>query len=154
MRWFQKKRDPLDARSDELRRKIRELEREMRQAAHAPPSTSAPDGPSLRKGVPPPDPVFESIEPASRPAEVAPPEQFNQMGVRKFDLAAAWKRVRRLWERPGSTTNPRLIEYLAAGSMKGLRPLRYERRVARNRLIFLFLVVLAILGAFTGLFWR
>ena len=124
----------------------------MRQTAHQP---EAPPVPGLTaKPATAPDPVFESIEPAARPAEVAAPEQFNQMGVRKFDLAAAWRRVKRLWERPRQTANPRLIEYLAAGSMKGLRPLRYERRVARNRLIFLFLVVLAILGAFTGLFWR
>ena len=29
--------------------------------------------------------------------------------------------------------NPKLINYLAAGSIQGLRPLRYEKRVARNR---------------------
>jgi len=38
-----------------------------------------------------------------------------------------------------------LISYLAAGSIQGLRPLRYEKRVARNRvfaltLVFLFVV--------------
>jgi hypothetical protein len=35
------------------------------------------------------------------------------------------------------TANPKLVSYLAAGSIKGLRPLRYEKRIARNRFIFL-----------------
>jgi hypothetical protein len=38
-----------------------------------------------------------------------------------------------------------MVRMLAAGSLHGLRPLRRERRVARNRFIFLFLTLLAIL---------
>jgi hypothetical protein len=45
--------------------------------------------------------------------------------------------------------NPKLVNYLAAGSIQGLRPMRYEKRVARNRFLFIVLGVLALL---VGLF--
>jgi hypothetical protein len=37
------------------------------------------------------------------------------------------------------------VNYLAAGSIQGLRPMRYEKRVARNRVLFIALVLLALL---------
>ena len=66
----------------------------------------------------------------------ATPEHFNELGVRKFDLLAVWQRLKKqVAGRP--LANPKLINYLAAGSIQGLRPLRYEKRVARNRFFFL-----------------
>ena len=59
--------------------------------------------------------------------------------------------MRRLREhfRGPSTTNPKLVSYLAAGGIQGLRPLRYEKRVARNRFIFFVIfLVLILLGTF------
>ena len=41
--------------------------------------------------------------------------------------------------------NPKLINYLAAGNIQGLRPLRYEKRVARNRFIALTVVFVFVL---------
>jgi hypothetical protein len=41
------------------------------------------------------------------------------------------------------------VNYLAAGGVQGLRPLRYEKRVARNRFFVLVVVVTAVL---VGLF--
>ena len=63
------------------------------------------------------------------------------LGVRKYDLPALWDRLRNHFRGP-TTTNPRLVNYLAAGGVHGLRPMRYEKRVARNR--FLALVILLI----------
>jgi hypothetical protein len=41
------------------------------------------------------------------------------------------------------------VSYLAAGGIQGLRPLRYEKRVARNRFIFFVIfLVLILLGTF------
>jgi predicted nucleic acid-binding Zn ribbon protein len=41
------------------------------------------------------------------------------------------------------------VSYLAAGGIQGLRPLRYEKRVARNRFIaFVAVLVLLLLGTF------
>jgi hypothetical protein len=51
-----------------------------------------------------------------------------------------------------AASNPKLVSYLAAGGIQGLRPLRYEKRVARNRFIvfvvFLFLMLLGLVAAF------
>ena len=84
-------------------------------------------------------------EPATRP------EHYNELGVRKYDLPALLRRVRNHLRGP-STTNPKLVSYLAAGGIQGLRPMRYEKRVARNRFIvlaaFLFLMLLGIIAVF------
>jgi hypothetical protein len=73
------------------------------------------------------------------------------LGVRKYDLPALLQRIRKHFRGP-ATTNPKLVSYLAAGGIQGLRPLRYEKRVARNRfialVIVLFLVLLGLIAAF------
>ncbi len=37
------------------------------------------------------------------------------------------------------------MNYLAAGGIQGLRPLRYEKRVARNRFIFFVTILTLVL---------
>jgi hypothetical protein len=64
--------------------------------------------------------------------------------VRKYDLPALLRRIRNHFRGP-STTNPKLVSYLAAGGIQGLRPLRYEKRVARNRFILFFAVLFLVL---------
>jgi hypothetical protein len=46
------------------------------------------------------------------------------------------------------------VHYLAAGGVQGLRPLRYEKRVARNRFIFFVVVVFFALLGFVLVFWK
>jgi hypothetical protein len=79
------------------------------------------------------------------------PAHYNELGVRKYDLPALIRRLRNHFRGP-STTNPKLVSYLAAGGIQGLRPLRYEKRVARNRfialVIILFLVLLGIISCY------
>jgi len=77
-------------------------------------------------------------EPASQP------EHFNDLGVRKYDLAGAFGRLKNNLRGP-SPANPKLVNLLAAGSVQGLRPIRYEKRVARNRVIFLTIALLLVL---------
>ena len=100
------------------------------------------------------EPVFERVdlrrlEPATEAEETA--EHYNDLGVRKYDLAALVRRIKNHFRGP-STANPKLVNYLAAGSIQGLRPMRYEKRVARNRFLFffagLFLLLLGLLGMF------
>lgn len=95
---------------------------------------------------PKPEPVFEDVKIKSlNPgAENEVPEIYNDLGVRKYDLPALWNRVRNHFRGP-TTNNPRLVTYLAAGGVQGLKPLRYEKRVARNRFIGLAFVLLLIL---------
>ncbi|MGA3268315.1 MAG: hypothetical protein ABSE16_15995 [Verrucomicrobiota bacterium] len=91
---------------------------------------------------PPPahEPVFEEVKPLPAGDEPDTSDQFNELGVRKYDLPALWNRLRRKFSRPPAA-NPRLVTYLAAGGVRGLRPLRYEKRKARYRVI-LFAIIL------------
>jgi hypothetical protein len=73
--------------------------------------------------------------------------------MRKYDLIAAWERVKGVFKAPPAS-NPKLVNYLAAGSIQGLRPMRYERRVARNRVIALTLILLVVLWGIIAVFWR
>jgi len=46
------------------------------------------------------------------------------------------------------------VNYLAAGGVHGLRPMRYEKRVARNRFILLIIVLFLILLGVISVFVR
>lgn len=76
-------------------------------------------------------------------------EHFNDLGVRKYNLQAAWNRFKSNFRGP-MASNPKLVNYLAAGSIQGLRPLRYEKRVARNRFLVFVAVLIVVLW---GLIW-
>ena len=84
------------------------------------------------------------VAPPVAPVSPVADPRVNQHGVRKFDLASVLARVREQFKGP-STGNPRMVQYLAAGTVHGLRPLRYERRVARNRFIGLFVLLVFVL---------
>ena len=81
------------------------------------------------------------------------PGHYNELGVRKYDLPALMRRLRNHFRGP-STTNPKLVSYLAAGGIQGLRPLRYEKRVARNRFIALVAILFVILLGLIAVFFR
>ena len=159
-----KKTDPISERTRVLNEQINSLEAEIKrldaQIQHAPPpprlrSTAMPHGATVARAqepsVPVPathDPVFEEVKSLEPDDETATPDQFNELGVRKYDLPGLINRIHQIFRRP-TTSNPRLVAYLAAGGVQGLRPLRYEKRVARNRFIvfaiFLFLLLLGII---------
>ena len=161
-----RKGDPISERARTLNDQIASLEAEIRrldsQLQHTPVprlrSTAVPHGATLaRAPVPPtpppisPEPVFEEIKPLRPDDETTPPDQFNEFGVRKYDLPGLFERLRGHFRRP-TASNPRLVTYLAAGGVQGLRPLRYEKRVARNRFIALVLVLFAILFGVIAVF--
>ena len=73
-----------------------------------------------------------------------PQVHLNEFGVRKYDLPALVAKIRGLFNGP-TTSNPKLVNYLAAGGIQGLRPLRYEKRVARNRFVFLVTLLFCLL---------
>jgi hypothetical protein len=72
------------------------------------------------------------------------------MGIRRDSLSSTWQRLKNHFRGP-ITSNPKLVNYLAAGSIQGLRPLRYERRVARNRFIVLVAILVLILWGLLAL---
>ncbi len=152
MAWFGKKRDPIDERDRQLKQKLAALEGEIRQLTEG--DAGAPAPRYRRSTTPrmPADPAagapeFEEIPHphSANPFETDHPSaHFNDLGVRKFDLVAS---LRRWWTRVRGRQPPtsKLVSYLAAGSIHGLPPLRYERRIARNRFLALFALLLAIL---------
>ena len=163
MPLFRKKGDPISARASELNSQIATIEAQIRQLntriEHSNPkvhpprvrSTAVPHGPTVvaepvRAPVPR-EPVFEQLDyqkAKDQPELEMSQERYNDLGVRKYDLFAALRKLNRHL-RGTATANPKLVSYLAAGSIKGLRPLRYEKRIARNRFIFLSLFFALIL---------
>lgn len=174
MGWRKKQEaaDPFEARSKALADQIRKLEKQIQDLAESPappppkqttnqPLTPVP-APAAKPQPPaafkPSQPTTSRHAPASTPLPKPPPPappttaigspqgdtRVNPHGVRKFDLAALWSRLQNHFRGPNAN-NPRMVQYLAAGSVHGLRPLRYERRVARNRFIGLFVLLVLIL---------
>jgi hypothetical protein len=174
MAFFKKKADPISDRAQALNEEIAALEAKIKkldtQLQQNPPrkssglrSTALPDGRMISHSEtaaqPVPaasvrEPIFEPVDQNRLRAQGetgATPEHFNELGVRKYDLPALLRRLRNQFSGP-SATNPKLVNYLAAGGIQGLRPMRYEKRVARNRFIFLvgflFLMLLGIILMF------
>jgi len=164
-----KKNDPISDRARTLNDQIAALESEIKkldtqiQRAPVPKlrSTALPHGTSVPHGAEPPpapkpvahEPVFERVnqEPLQSRPDSESPDHFNELGVRKYDLPALWGRLKNHFRSPTSN-NPRLVNYLAHGGVHGLRPMRYEKRVARNRFIalvvFLFLILLGVISVY------
>jgi hypothetical protein len=176
MAWLKKKADPISDRERALTEEIAQFEAQIKQLEsqlqrdESHPrlrSTAVPQGatvahsPAATAHVPPPapsrpqEPIFEDVGQSflkARGEVGGSPELFNELGVRKYDLPALWHRIQQNFRGP-STTNPRLVSFLAAGrGLQGLQPLRYEKRVARNRflafVIALFLVLLGTVWVF------
>src|SRR6266581_2637799 len=170
MGWFRKNPDPISDRARTLNDEIARLESQIKKLdAHLQRngshprlrSTALPHGPTINRAAPPApssappapptahEPIFEEVDQDrlnARGEAGSTPEHYNELGVRKYDLLALLRRLRNQFRGP-STTNPKLVSYLAAGGLQGLRPLRYEKRVARNRFIALVIVLfLTLLG--------
>jgi len=161
MGWLKKKPDPLSDHARALNNQIAALESQIKKLDS---QLQAPGGPKLRSTTLPPgaaarpavpvaaspsaarEPVFENVDQRRIQAPPAPPapEMINEFGVRKVDLPALWNRLCAYWHGP-TTSNPRLVSYLAAGGFQGLQPMRREKRVARNRLLGLVVVLFVVL---------
>ncbi len=167
MGLLRKKPDPISDRARALNAEIAQLEAAIKkldakvQQENSQPrwrSTALPE--SAAQGRPAPavahEPIFEEVDLGRLEAKGeagTTPEHYNELGVRKYDLPALFKRLRNHFRGP-STTNPKLVSYLAAGGIQGLRPLRYEKRVARNRFIVLVVILFVFLLGLIAAFFR
>ena len=154
MSLFRKKPDPLSDRARALEAEIAALQTQIKQAEAGQPlwpgtpklrSTTLPSGVKAESA--PAAPVFEDVDQKRLKASatpLSPATPHPELGARPRDFSA---RLRDLKRRFGLTpsSNPKLVQLLNSGQIQGLRPLRYERRVARNRFLVLFLVLLAVL---------
>ena len=174
MRLFTKKPDPISERAKVLSEQIAALEAQIKKLANGQDHSSAgaagsasappiqayafpPAQPRLRSTAMPhgqtvaatsQEPIFEELVNGRIPtsAESPAPALEKELGVRKYDLASNWQRLKNHFRGPVAS-NPKLVHYLSAGGIQGLRPLRYEKRVARNRFIILAVfLVLALWG--------
>jgi hypothetical protein len=155
MAWFRNKADPIAQRARMLNDEIAALESRIRryESQIGPPpggarfrSTAVPRPTAPSRKDPPAAPVFEKVDTKRlmKPVETSDtPDHYNEFGARKFDLPALVQRLRESFRGP-TTSNPKLVSYLAAGGIQGMRPLRREKRIARNR--FLGLVVILLLA--------
>jgi hypothetical protein len=183
MGLFKKKPDPISEKARLLNSQIAALEAEIQKLAEqeaAPPpaarnssltalpsppaeshsaghprlrSTARPRGHNVPAAVH--EPVFEEVgqDRIKSASEPAAPVNHHELDVRKDDLASAWERLKNHFRGPVAS-NPKLVHYLSAGSIQGLRPLRYEKRVARNRFIVLAVVLVVVLLGIVSLFFR
>ena len=155
---FQRLADPVKKRERALQKQMQgvqsqidALDEESRKTQQLPRvrSTVRPG-----KSIPPQNPFSSGQEwtseseagetaKARKPLEVAAP-RYNEHGVKKLDAVQLWRRLRNCFRRTPSPQS-KFVDYLAAGSIQGIRPLRYERRIARNRFLALFVLLLVIL---------
>lgn len=171
MGWFKKKADPISDRARALNGQIAALEAQIKDldsklhSAPTPPrlrSTAMPHG-AVANHSPPPAPPAKPIEPIfeevdqnrlkNRAEQNGGSENGEELGIRKSNLAGFWDRLKNEF-RGQSTSNPKLVNYLAAGGIHGLRPMRYEKRVARNRFLLVFIILLAVLIGVFAIFFH
>ncbi|MBI5383751.1 MAG: hypothetical protein HZA90_03600 [Verrucomicrobia bacterium] len=167
MGWFNHKKDPISKRARELQAQIEQLEAQIHnlsaEAARSQPRLRSTTLPALKETARPAPPgpanptkpaseqVFEKVDHQRLQASPDAEAQvlYNELGVRKYDLPGAWSRMKNAF-RSAPAPNQPFVKLLAAGNIQGLKPLRYERRVARRRFvvfaILLFLALWALLA--------
>jgi hypothetical protein len=155
--WNGKKGDPIARRARALNQELEALKAQIhRLGSELQRGETHSGGRSEQERLVFREPVFETVDHqrmTASPERDVPSGQYNDLGVRKYDLAGAWRRFARHFRGPPAS-NPKLINYLAAGSIQGLRPLRYEKRVARNRVLVLALILALMLLGIISVFMR
>lgn len=156
MALFRKKSDPLSDRARAIEAEIAALQDQIKQAESGQPlwpgtpklrSTTLPGGQKTESVSAPAAPVFEDVDQkrlkaSTLPATPAGPHP--ELGPRPRDLSSTVQNFKRRWGLT-PTSNSKLVKLLDSGQIQGLRPLRYERRVARNRFFLLAALLLAVL---------
>ena len=152
---FRRRQDPITAQERALTARIGALDEQIRdlrrrlEAAQAQPKlrSTAVAQPGSLSSPAASEPRFEEVnhQRVQQPADADnTPPHYNELGLRKYDPFAGLRRwLGQFHGQP--TASPKLVDYLAAGSIHGLRPLRYEKRLARNWFLIVcafFLVML------------
>ena len=137
MGLFQRNKDPLKKRAKSVQNKLNELQAQIQELDESPTQKSSKlhDLNQKKPSLPRRPSTMEKDQPLD--TSVQRPEKF-------------WNWIIKNFRKPPVSTNPNMVNFLAAGSIQGLRPLRYERRVARNRFLAFTTVLVLIL---IGLFW-
>ena len=148
MAWFGKRQNTLDRRLREIDKELETLDAQVRQLRRAP-GKGGPFKPASTvypSNRPPPAAPAPGAQPAQEEGGVnfGMPRQRElwQRHAREEAAAPAESEARPWWQpffparrRPA---DPKQVSYLYTGSFKTVRPLRYERRMARYRFAFSF----------------
>ncbi|MBG85940.1 MAG: hypothetical protein CMO80_03445 [Verrucomicrobiales bacterium] len=140
------KSDPIDDHSRELERELENLREEIRQAeADAPKfrSTVTPQQPGEQTTQA--DPIFEEYDQSKVRQPESPLREDGEAVSSRERGVRAWFRQLKKNVGAAPSTNPRLVKLMSVGNIEGLKPLRAEKRQARNRFLFLFGVLLFVL---------
>lgn len=167
MAWFGKRQNAFDRRMREIDKELEDLNAQVRQLQRAPgkgspfkpasttyPSNrpSPPEAPTPADApAAPPPPVRSTVNFGTpRQRELwSPPAPENEEVHHSSGRQTWWQSLFRPRHQP---LDPKLVSYLSTGSFKTVRPLRYERRMARYRFVFcIVLLVSAILGLILAL---
>ena len=163
MGLFRKKHDPISEKAQALNAQIETLQaqiKKLEEEASAPqprfrsstlPRHYAAPAPAAKREAP--REHFEEVDHTPLQSPAPQPKPNHDLGARRSDFLSAWQRLKDSFKGPPAS-NPKLVNYLAAGSIQGLRPLRYEKRVARNRFILLAVVLLLVLWGTLVMFFR
>lgn len=161
MGLFRKKNDPIKDREknlvseiDQLEEQIRRLQGVLKSAENEPRvrqtalpgrAVAARQATAAESPGAPAEPVFEAVDQQRLQSSAANPfhEKHDPRALQREGSTSAWERFARYFRGPTSS-NPKLVSYLAAGNIHGLQPLRYERRVARNRLLLWIGIIIVI----------
>jgi hypothetical protein len=157
---LKKSNDPISERERALKAEIAALESRIKKLGHeaanpkpqsTPRSAPVPQDPLSRSQ----DPIFERVNQDSLkdPPQAVTRQHFNELGLRKYDLSGLIDRVKKHVYGPPVAT-PKLVNYLAAGSVQGLRSLRYEKRVARNRFIVWSIILAVVVFGVVVAVWQ
>ena len=137
MGLFRRNKDPLKKRAKSVQNKLNELNAQIQDLDENPAQISS-ELHDLKQN--------DRLLPR-RPSKMEKDQSLDTKAQRPEKL---WDWMTKNFRKPPVSTNPKMVNFLAAGSIQGLRPLRYERRVARNRFLAFTTVLVLIL---IGLFW-
>jgi len=136
MGLFQRNKDPLKKRAKSVQNKLNQLNAQIQDLDENPARGTSELQRLKQNG-------------QSLPRRPSTMETNQPLGTKVQRSENLWDRMIKNFRKPPVSTNPKMVNFLAAGSIQGLRPLRYERRVARNRfLAFTFVLVLILIGLF------
>ena len=137
MGLFRRNKDPLKKRAKSVQNKLNELHAQIQDLDENPGQVSSELHDLKQKD--------QSLP--RRPSTMKKDQPLDTKSQRPEKI---WNRMTKHFRKPSVSTNPKMVNFLAAGSIQGLRPLRYERRVARNRFLAFTTVLVLIL---IGLIW-
>ena len=134
-----RRNDPIESRAKALKARLADLESQIEQLDQAAPAPQQTP------------PAVHELKPGEEPLPPRPSHPLSEqpLGTTDPENETLWHWFSSRFRKPPVSSNPRMVNFLAAGSIQGLRPMRYERRVARNRfLAFSALLVLVLICLF------